>query len=617
MKKSFLLICLLAATFSAKAQVPDESEFSRYLFTYFTRTGDLQEYLRFGLSRDAVNWRALNNNKPVLASDTIAYSHGIRDPFLLRGQNGEFLIVCTDMNSERDGWGSNPGIVMLRSEDLVHWTHSYVHLPAQYHNFSDARFVWAPEVIYDENEGRYMVYFTLQRNYESGPKYNTYYAYANDDFTDFISEPKLLFAAKYYSIDNDIIKGPDGKWHLFYKGATFDSNGNEKQHGILRAVSDNLTGPYKEDFVFLDAYANTSTAVEGSSTFKLIGQQKYILMYDVYQEGRFEFQTSTDLWNWTKEPQSFTKDFMPCHGSVIPITLEEAKRLVEAFPSIDVDSILVDEGTWQEPEDTGGSLLVSYSFDQNADDSGKYTASPKGSAQFIVLEDNNRVLFTGNEDGYLSLGPLMGPAVFKKLNRNYTISLDICVGKNNNSLNNHCWAWSFGNGKTSIYSALINKGGNNNWYYEINQNKAYQTNSSRGLSTGEWHNVTVVQKNNYNSIFIDGERCAMTNIDIKPSNFANSTKQSWLGRSPYESDSFMTNTMMDNLRIYSKALTQAQVKELYESRPKTTAVATSINSITNENKPENNNIYSLSGQRLNSPQRGINIINNHKILITQ
>ena len=224
-----------------------------------------------------MNWRALNDNLPVIASDSIAKTKGIRDPHILRGENGDYYIVATDMNTIRDGWSENPGIVLMRSTDLVHWTHSYIDLPRKYSAFSDAYWVWAPQVIYDEAAGKYMIYFTLQRTGDGRSTLITYYAYANAAFTGFESAPKQLFAAKYGSIDNDIIKGPDGRWHLFYKGNTKDSGGREIKNGIQQAVSENLTGPYTEDFIYLDAYANNSTVVEGSSTFKLIGQQKYVL----------------------------------------------------------------------------------------------------------------------------------------------------------------------------------------------------------------------------------------------------------------------------------------------------------------------------------------------------
>ena len=616
MKQLFIFFCFITSIITSNAQTVDESQFSRYLFAYFVGGGDQQEYLRFGLSRDAFNWRALNENHPIVGSDTIAKTKGIRDPHILRGENGEFLIVATDMNTQRDGWRENPGIVLLRSYDLVNWTHSFIDLPRQYPSFSDAYWVWAPQVIYDANVNRYMIYFTLQRTNDNRSTLITYYAYANDDFTDFCTEPKVLFKAKYGSIDNDIIMGPDGKWHLFYKGNTKDANGNEIKNGIQQAVSDNLTGPYTEDFVYLDAYADSNTGVEGSSTFKLIGEQKYILMYDLYGAGRYEYQTSNDLWKWTRKPQSFTKDFNPRHGSVIPITLEEATRLVEAFPSMDIDSILCERGEWAEPEDPNGKLLLSYSFDKDSDDEGLYPVTLKGSAQFVWLDGHNRVLSTGNDEGYLDLGKTAGPAIFKKLSKNYTISLDICVDNNGNSLDRYCWAWAFGNGQTNIYSALVNSGGNRNWYYEIkNNDKKANTNSSMGISTGKWHTITVVQKNGYNKIYVDGQHCGSTTADVKPSNFATSAKQCWLGKSPYENDAYMTNTLMDNLRIYNKALTTEQVKDLYESRPTSTKIVTAImdNNIDSNCLADDNDIYNLSGQRIASPQRGINIVNHKKI----
>ena len=325
----------------------DEARYSRYLFAYFEgqSAAGTQEHLRFAISKDAVYWRALNSNKMVICSDTISKSHGIRDPHILRGEHGEFLIVATDMNTYRNGWKENPGIVLLRSEDLIHWTHSYIELKTAYPNFSDAYWVWAPQVIYDKDVDKYMVYFTLQRTGDNRSTLITYYAYTNEDFTAFENEPQKLFAAKYGSIDNDIIKGPDGKWHLFYKGNTKDQNGKEIKNGIQQAVSDKLTGPYKEDDKYIDAYANTSTVVEGSSTFKLLGEQKYMLIYDLYAAGRYEYQTSTDLNTWTTTPKTLVKDFYPRHGSVIPITLEEAKRMALQWPSKGIEKVLDGEST--------------------------------------------------------------------------------------------------------------------------------------------------------------------------------------------------------------------------------------------------------------------------------
>ena len=201
-----------------------------------------------------MNWRALNENRPVIASDTISESGGIRDPHILRGEDGRFYIVATDMNTAKNGWNENPGIVLLSSDDLLHWKHAKINLSKDYpKHFGDAYWVWAPQTIYDRKAKKYMIYFTLQRN--DRKSLITYYAYANKDFTGFESEPKQLFSAKYGSIDNDIIE-KDGTYHLFYKGNTKDENGKEIKNGIQQATSKSLKGKWKEDFKYLDAYEN-------------------------------------------------------------------------------------------------------------------------------------------------------------------------------------------------------------------------------------------------------------------------------------------------------------------------------------------------------------------------
>lgn len=332
-KQTIIAALLLATTMSHGKAAPNRTEtpanYEGYLFAYFEGRGDAkqQEHLRFALSDDGVNWRALNGNRPVIASDTISESGGIRDPHILRGEDGRFYIVATDMNTAKNGWNENPGIVLLSSDDLLHWKHAKINLSKDYpKHFGDAYWVWAPQTIYDRKAKKYMIYFTLQRN--DRKSLITYYAYANKDFTGFENEPKQLFSAKYGSIDNDIIER-DGTYHLFYKGNTKDENGKEVKNGIQQATSKSLKGKWKEDFRYVDAYAG-KTPVEGSSIFKLNGKDEYVLMYDMYTSGRYEYQTCTDLYHFS-EPKAFTKDFFPRHGSVISLTRDELQRLQEKW----------------------------------------------------------------------------------------------------------------------------------------------------------------------------------------------------------------------------------------------------------------------------------------------
>ncbi|MEI6949862.1 glycoside hydrolase family 43 protein [Paraflavisolibacter sp. H34] len=314
---------------------PEEQQYAGYLFAYFEAFGETgqREQLRFGVSADATNWYALNNNQPVLASSSISQTGGIRDPHILRGEDEKsFFMVATDMFTFKNGWDHNPGIVLLKSGDLVNWSHGIVDLEKSYpQKFRNVKWVWAPQTIYDPAAGKYLVYFTVRL--KDDPALDFYCAYANREFTAFESEPQLMFKAKYGAIDGDIIyKG--GLYHFFYKGNTKNESGKEIRNGIQQATGKTLQGPWKEDFQYLDAYAAQNIPVEGSGIFKLNNLDEFVLMYDMYKDHRYEFQRSTDLFRFTPKPESFTKNFNPRHGTVMSITREEAKRLHEKWGGV-------------------------------------------------------------------------------------------------------------------------------------------------------------------------------------------------------------------------------------------------------------------------------------------
>lgn len=333
-KYLFLLTTIITIQVCAQS-TKKMNEFNGYLFAYFEGSGpkDAQEQLRFAVSSDAINWVSLNNNKPIIPSSQLSQTGGIRDPHLLRGQNEEaFYMVATDMLTVKNGWNSNPGIILMKSDNLTDWTSNILDLAKLYpKKFGDVKWVWAPQTIYDPQAKRYLVYFTVR--FHKDKKLDFYAAYANKDFNGFEKEPQLLFSPKFGGIDGDIIY-KDGLYHLFFKGNTKDEKGKEIKNGIQQATSKFLKGPWKEDFKYVDAYADTTIVVEGSSIFKLNNSNEYILMYDLYANGRYEFQRSKDLFNFTKKPESFTKEFNPRHGSVISITKGEARKLYEKWGGV-------------------------------------------------------------------------------------------------------------------------------------------------------------------------------------------------------------------------------------------------------------------------------------------
>src|ERR1035437_3709219 len=74
---------------NSKSEISNPAEkYSAYLFTYFTGNGKDAESIRFAISNDGYNYRALNNNLPVLNSITISSTGGLRDPHIYRGVDG-------------------------------------------------------------------------------------------------------------------------------------------------------------------------------------------------------------------------------------------------------------------------------------------------------------------------------------------------------------------------------------------------------------------------------------------------------------------------------------------------------------------------------------------------
>ena len=333
MKKSLWVFISFFLIFHCYGQKQSENKHVAYLFAYFEgASGDRkhQEQVRFAVSRDAINWKALNDNQPILVSEEISKTGGVRDSHILRGEDETmFYMVMTDMSTGRNGWGPNPGVVLSKSGDLINWKSAFIDLEKQYpEKFKDVQWVWAPQTIFDPVAGKYLVYFTIK--YKDDKKLDFYSAYANSDFNGFEDEPELMFSPKDGGIDADIIY-KDGTYHLFFKGNTKDESGKEVKSGIKQATSKTLRGEWIERFEYLDVYHDSRTNVEGSSVFKLNESDTYFLMYDLYSSGRYEFQRSTDLYHFTEKPESFIKDFHPRHGSIIGITAEELERLNEKW----------------------------------------------------------------------------------------------------------------------------------------------------------------------------------------------------------------------------------------------------------------------------------------------
>lgn len=323
--------------FRYKNAVPQEKDMSAYLMVFHK---DETHGLYMAVSRDGYTFTAMNDGEPVIAGDTIAYQRGIRDPHIYRGPDGAFYLAMTDLHVfakrdgyretewERDrnmyGWGNNYGLVLMKSWDLVNWKRANIRFDKLTAGLSEIGCAWAPEVTYDEKKGKLMIYYTMRFRNEAN---KLYYVYVNDDFDTIESLLQILFEYPnegVSAIDGDITKVGD-KYHLFYVA-------HDGPAGIKQAVSDRANGDYEYDPRWYDFEPK---ACEAPTVWKRIGEDKWVLMYDVYSvtPHNFGFIETSDFVNF-KNLGRFNEGVMkttnynaPKHGAVIHLTTEEADNL--------------------------------------------------------------------------------------------------------------------------------------------------------------------------------------------------------------------------------------------------------------------------------------------------
>lgn len=293
-----------------------------YLFVYFGGN-DGRQQVYYALSINGIDFTPINEARPVIAADTISQSGGVRDPHIMRARYGWFYMVLTDMDMAKGKW-SNHGIVMMKSGDLVHWQHHCVDFHNRYarKSFAKADAVWAPQTIWDETAGKYMVYFSLHSPKDGPfPQDIVYYAYANDDFTGLESDPLPLFKYPHPTIDADMVREDDGVYHLFFNTWGGKEGLCRKQY-TFRNLHDQDTWTLVPGKMQLNDIAS-----EGSCAYQLT-DGSWILQYDCFKYGFSQFCRSNDLITFklakTTDPKG---NFNPRHGYVLRITENEYEVL--------------------------------------------------------------------------------------------------------------------------------------------------------------------------------------------------------------------------------------------------------------------------------------------------
>jgi hypothetical protein len=321
------------------ARAHSEKGYGGYLMVYFK---DQTQSAYMAVSRDGYLFTDLNGGEPIFNGADLAEQKGVRDPHIARGPDGAFYLAMTDLHifgqragyrdtrwqrpEEEYGWGNNRALVLMKSFDLVHWTHSDVRVDLAYPELGDIGSSWAPETIYDADAGKMMVYFTIRvKNGDS----HMYYSYTDDAFTRLETKPERIFDGG--GIDGDIIE-VDGRYHFHYV-----SNAS-----IRHAVSDRLTGGYVAEERRIDP---NSESTEAPNVFKRLGTDTYVLMYDVYGarpnnmgfSETTDFRTYTDIGRFNEGVMKGSNFERPKHGAVTYLTPGELHAIAAQW-GVDVET---------------------------------------------------------------------------------------------------------------------------------------------------------------------------------------------------------------------------------------------------------------------------------------
>lgn len=301
-----------------------------YLFVHFKEkiTPD-GEAVYFGISKDGLNFKAVNKGNPILMPQL---GEGCRDIEIVRLKDGSFVIITTDLcvanrydeNMCLDWRDINHNgskcLHIWKTKDLVNFSEEKL----QHFGRDDFGCMWAPEVIFDDKRDEYIIHWGSTVK-ETDFEHMSIYCSTTKDFESF-TPPKLFFDKNNEILDSHIRKIGD-KYHLFYK------NSNNPAMN-MHATSTDVYGPYEHDEAF-ERYMHTVPkpgAYEGPTSY-ILPDGRWCLMLDYFgckksKMGYVPFISPTpgvSDFKRAKEKFSFPYGFK--HGGVIEITLEEYTRL--------------------------------------------------------------------------------------------------------------------------------------------------------------------------------------------------------------------------------------------------------------------------------------------------
>ncbi len=208
-RRTLLTSSLAAAAVGAGVLGPAGSAhaatYAGYVMGYFTESpAKLADNfgLHLAVSSNGLDWTPLNQNNPVVTPT--AGTGGLRDPFILRKQDGTFVVLATDLRGT-DFTQPNQFIHCWDSADLRSFT-GYRRLRMHTMNTH----TWAPEAFWDASRGQYAIIYSAN----SGGR-DAFYVNYTTDFRS-VGSAQLFFDPGFNVLDATMHLH-NGVNYLYYK----------------------------------------------------------------------------------------------------------------------------------------------------------------------------------------------------------------------------------------------------------------------------------------------------------------------------------------------------------------------------------------------------------------
>lgn len=546
-------VTVKAAPEKSYKQMDADGDFKGYLYAYFSGSANTlkcqQTY--FASSDDGLNWTDLNDNEPVITSNL--GTKGLRDHYIIRSPEGDrFYLLATDLDASDGNWinyatNGSKDIMVWESDDLVNWSNQRAITIAD----DKTGCMWAPEAIYDEITGEYIVYWSGDDRDTESASYGkkVIYYVKTRDFYSFTPQKKYVepIAADGVEsgttnsfIDTTMIQGSDGK---FYRVTKYEDVVPTR---VFMDVSDYPLGTFKR--VTTNLKDTDFLGTEGPGLFKFNKDDaeatgyKYGLMLDGYNGpntgvGFFpsvvEDLNNTESVSFTRVKNGFKMPTGPKHGGILSLTQEEYERVNNAYAN--------SKHTYS---DNVPTPITEYDFEDSISD---INATFKTGASLVTdSETNSKVLYL---DG--TSGSYMEFEAPKDENNNvlesYTVSFDV---KNNTAGNYFNFYIGDGSSKSKGTNYLGVKAADTILVSTVDSDTEKKASFTASGVQGKWSHFDIVVSYGVVQVYVDkelkGEMTGYKMSAISPSVIR-------FGFSPWSADKAST-AYYDNIKVYDSAL---------------------------------------------------------------